>query len=461
MRALCVIAFALCAAILANAAEQEFPYWAYVADDEAAIRSGPGRNYYAAENLSLGREVEVYRHEGDWCAIRPPEECFSWVHADDLRIAHDGIGEVLNDKTPCRVGSATSGLRDVIQVRLQQGEQVEVLDAVQVETDSGLEFHCKIAPPSGEFRWIHKDAISREPPESQTIRRRRASAAPTGNDTGDDPSRSDRWGSWVRSRRPPDSGQDNSTDSASDESSQSATQAITLTGANPATSPHERAKHPQSDAGSAADSNVDRKHDDSPLHLDRDASLESRLTAIELELSRLVVEEPTHWNLDPLRQETERALDRATTADERANVRTVQSKIARLEEIRGRSLTLASPSLPSSGSRTPAGSASALAATIAGTATKSDAAGRYDGIGKLTRVVSQRPNAPRYALVNSTNEVVSFVTPAPGVNLQIFEGQYVGIVGQRGYMPELKKPHVTAQRISPMQIGQATAARRR
>ena len=50
---------------------------------------------------------------------------------------------------------------------------------------------------------------------------------------------------------------------------------------------------------------------------------------------------------------------------------------------------------------------------------------RFDGVGKLTRVVSQRPNAPRFALVNNANEVVSFVSPAPGVNLQSYEGQQV------------------------------------
>jgi hypothetical protein len=75
--------------------------------------------------------------------------------------------------------------------------------------------------------------------------------------------------------------------------------------------------------------------------------------------------------------------------------------------------------------------------------------------------VSQRPGAPRYALVNSSNEVVAFVSPGTGVNLQPFEGQHVGISGQRGYMPELKKPHVMALRISALDGGQSRLARRR
>ena len=38
--------------------------------------------------------------------------------------------------------------------------------------------------------------------------------------------------------------------------------------------------------------------------------------------------------------------------------------------------------------------------------------------------------------------------PAPGVDLQPYVYKEVGVSGQRGYMPELKKPHVTAQRVN-------------
>ena len=63
-------------------------------------------------------------------------------------------------------------------------------------------------------------------------------------------------------------------------------------------------------------------------------------------------------------------------------------------------------------------------------------------------MVSQRPNAPQFALVDGSNQVVSFVTPAPGVNLQQYVGKEIGISGERGYIPDLQKPHVTAQRIN-------------
>jgi hypothetical protein len=63
--------------------------------------------------------------------------------------------------------------------------------------------------------------------------------------------------------------------------------------------------------------------------------------------------------------------------------------------------------------------------------------------------------------VNNANEVVAFVSPGSGVNLQPFEGQHVGISGGRGYMPELKKSHVTALRVHILDGGQSRLARRR
>ena len=51
----------------------------------------------------------------------------------------------------CRVGSSTRGASRCDPSSPGAGEQVEVLDAVQVSNDNGVEFCCKIAPPSGEF----------------------------------------------------------------------------------------------------------------------------------------------------------------------------------------------------------------------------------------------------------------------------------------------------------------------
>ena len=40
--------------------------------------------------------------------------------------------------------------------------------------------------------------------------------------------------------------------------------------------------------------------------------------------------------------------------------------------------------------------------------------------------------------------------PAPGVDLRTYVGQQIGVQGERGFIPEFQKPHVTAQQATIM-----------
>jgi hypothetical protein len=80
-------------------------------------------------------------------------------------------------------------------------------------------------------------------------------------------------------------------------------------------------------------------------------------------------------------------------------------------------------------------------------------AGRYDAVGILRPVVSRRPGAPQFALVDDRGQVISFVTPSPDVNLQPYLGHRVGITGNRGFIPEFNRAHVTAGRVTPLTQG--------
>ena len=77
-------------------------------------------------------------------------------------------------------------------------------------------------------------------------------------------------------------------------------------------------------------------------------------------------------------------------------------------------------------------------------------AGRYDAVGILRPVVSKRPGAPQFALVDDRGQVVTFVTPTPDINLQPYLGRRVGIAGNRGFIPEFNRAHVTAGRVTPL-----------
>ena len=178
------------AAIAARAQQPEFPYTAYVSIDAAYVRSGPGKHYYPTDKLVRGNAVEVYRQDpGGWLAIRPPRGSFSWVPASQLQPTKHHLATVTGDRVASRVGSKLDESHDVVQVRLERGEEVEIISAEPITVDGQQELWCKISPPSGEFRWIYGKFVDRNqpPPDSvaaipmcaRTGRRSRRSCRPT------------------------------------------------------------------------------------------------------------------------------------------------------------------------------------------------------------------------------------------------------------------------------------------
>jgi hypothetical protein len=75
----------------------------------------------------------------------------------------------------------------------------------------------------------------------------------------------------------------------------------------------------------------------------------------------------------------------------------------------------------------------------------------YDAVGTLKPVVSRREHAPRYALVDDHGDVVTFVTASADMNLQPYVGKRIGVRGSRGFMPEYRRAHVTASRVTPLE----------
>ena len=171
MRATGVLWWFVCALAAAPVAgSDEFPYFAYIQTDDVHVRSGPGRNYYPTEKLAKGTAVEVYRHDpGGWLAIRPTENSFSWVSARYVDAGDEGLGTVTQDRAVARVGSKFSSVRDVIQVRLEKGETVEIVG----EHNAGGQTWYKIAPPAGEFRWVFGRYVNDEPAHDGVSKPRR------------------------------------------------------------------------------------------------------------------------------------------------------------------------------------------------------------------------------------------------------------------------------------------------
>jgi hypothetical protein len=160
--AVCLAALLVAQASTLSAAEK-FPYTAEVIRDSEAY-AGPGHKYYATDRLAKGEQVEVYARDSatGFLAIRPPQQSFSWVPADHVRLdpGAEQVGEVVAP-THSWIGTDVEHIREhKFQVRLPVGELLQVIGKRQIQTADGqVQTWLKIAPPAGEFRWIDPKSI--------------------------------------------------------------------------------------------------------------------------------------------------------------------------------------------------------------------------------------------------------------------------------------------------------------
>ncbi len=397
----------LCALAIAASTEYvrgediQFPYTAYITADDVYVRSGPGQNYYPTHKLATGEPVEVYRHDpGGWYAIRPPEGSFSWVSSRYLSPGDEGLAVVNGENVAARVGSRFSDIRDIIQVRLQKAEVVEVLGAEVDET--GARRWYKIAPPSGEFRWVSGRYVEREP---VPVGVRRAGGVEDNPLTA-----------------APAAAEPNETDAVSD----TATQTV------PAAPPRVAATHAP----------------DGPRSLGPE-QFRNELERIELELSAMVAEEPTVWYFDRLQLRSEQLLREAQTAVERGRARLLVEKISRFSDLKRRHVEVAA--LREETERTSRRWAQ-LSPLQSGSAGSAAVDPRFDGAGQLVRVTSAKPGAPQFVLLDEQGQPSVYVSPAPGLNLRYYVGQRVGVNGTAGYIPEQRARHIMASHVQPMTV---------
>ncbi len=159
----------------------------------------------------------------------------------------------------------------------------------------------------------------------------------------------------------------------------------------------------------------------------------------------MVAGEMRTWRLTDLRQRVDANLVRYESTAERVQARQLLDRIAEFEQLQSR---MAQPTASGS-SPADSGVPAANSATAAPAETAAQPANdvQYDGSGWLVPVHSATGTAPPFALLDAQGEVLGYVSPTPGLNLQRYVRKQVGVFGQRGYVPSLNKPHVTAERI--------------
>ncbi|MBX3412279.1 MAG: SH3 domain-containing protein [Pirellulales bacterium] len=543
---------ALIALLVASAplAAQEFPYVGYIQRDDVYLRSGPGKNYYATTRLYEGDTVEVYRHDpGGWCAVRPPQGSFSWVLATQVRLLDGQRGVVQADDVVARVGTEQGDTRDVIQVRLDRGEEVVVLEAQQFGEGPKAVTWFKIAPPAGEFRWISAADLAPEPSGEEYVEEPAPHEAEMEQPAGDEEPAAPRRLKPIAARPISGAASDAEEFVADEEDEPAPSQRAKKKSANPrpaqrkpapldqveeedveatryeeayADEADEVRKQPQRrpsrsaerkrparqeyndeyDAEESYESLDDERYDDQvapaqyqtpseksrarreeaaakirheriasrqkyerdhadeniypprvPQHGDREGDHESTelppgaaLEEIDLALSRMVTAEPQRWKLQPLKLRAEEILAQSSTAVERGRARLLVGRIERFEDVQMRAKSLGSAQASLEARR---GRVDQVREARRATPAADDVnASRYDGVGKLAQIESNKPGGASYALVDSAGRVRSYVTPAPGVNLRHYLGHNVGISGTQGYLPDADRHHVTARRIT-------------
>ncbi|TWU67575.1 hypothetical protein [Crateriforma conspicua] len=139
------------------------PYTVYVAHESAFTRCGPDGKLYRTERLRHGQALDVYLETDDgWLGVRPPEDSFSWIQADDVDIEPNGkAATVRQDRSVVWIGTQLGRARQYRwQVQLAEGERVTILGRSEREGPDGPTDWLRIVPPSGEFRWVHRDQVA-------------------------------------------------------------------------------------------------------------------------------------------------------------------------------------------------------------------------------------------------------------------------------------------------------------
>ncbi len=124
---------------------------------------------------------------------------------------------------------------------------------------------------------------------------------------------------------------------------------------------------------------------------------QSELDDINVELSIMLAEEPTVWNCQELAERAQALVAQAQTAVERGHARVLSTRIAQAEDIKRR-FEQVNQARADTDRRNNQLSEIVRVRGTASTAVQAES--RFDGVGRLTRVVPPQFGAPRYALVD-------------------------------------------------------------
>jgi hypothetical protein len=457
---------ALAVAVMPPARADSLPVTVLVDATQALLRSGPGDDFYPTDRIPRSTQVEVWAiDDSGYCAVRPVAGSFSWLRAADVTpeleekpaAAGGFTGVIVTDGVVARVGSQLNDLRHVSQVALEAGERVRVLERVTVAAGRHAGDWLRIAPPAGEFRWAWAADLALPADLAPVVEPEPEPAAAGLAAAGEALAAIREAGAAVtQAVAEVDEG------------------AVAAGGAPPAGVAEPQGMARLLSGWLPRGTNMfDLSPPPAPPAVAGAAPVPAdELADVDLALSLAVAGPSEDWNLEPIRDRLRLAAARATTGEERTRAEAIDTRLARFEAIKARQVVL---------TQGPAGDPSPLRlgsmwSSLSAVGSRPvrpgvlpggrPADGRPDWTppdqiettGRLATVISRRPDAPRWALVDGENNVLVFVTPRPGVSLAPLVGQQVTVRGAEGYMPEYKRPYLVASEARP-RIATAPPAR--
>ena len=447
-----------------SAQEIRTPYDAEVVTDEAAVWSGPGKkHYYTTGHLQRGARVRVHRHDyGGWYMIAPPEGSFSLIRADYVQRTGNR-GTVTQNNIVVRVGSQLSQETSVEQIRLSSGDLVEILGEQAVTTGAGTHLYYMIRPPQNEFRWVEgknvvpSDPVARLQHDSDpfqvpsnaertvTVKAKSAAAPPKSADPFAQAPR-EAMGGWETQK--PAAGADLPSEAAIAVQDR----AVLRTA-------------PPEDVISA-----DRK----------------RLQELDDHFREIVKNDPRQWNLDEIESGYRALYEGAAHPALRSQIELRFPAVERYRRIKREYDDLVQ--LTSETSRRDAELLSmqrqAMGGTMAGSAaagsrilpkpdpasipaqgpslspaavsprqaepSASQAVPKFDGAGIIQRIAGA--GALRHVLVAPDGRVLALLQPTPGMNLDAYVGQQMGLFGERSHRQDLRADLIVVRGLMPVRL---------
>ncbi|MDA7950964.1 MAG: hypothetical protein MPJ24_05690 [Pirellulaceae bacterium] len=472
----------------------QYPQVMYVSTHQASLHCGPADHYYQTENLQFAEEVQVYAKEPNgYLAIRPPATSYSLIEAENLEVLpQKNLAKVITNDTVAWIGANLNGGNSDVQnnpeswqwqVHLKRGEIVEirgVLDRQDPENLGERKVWYKVAPPAGEFRWIHERSLQESLPTQKL-----ELSTQSQNDSGQNRLAQATFSGEIVQGKNISQNQvtDQSTQTFREVTSQTAQHTSVPVLGKGLRAIEQHRSSPPTIIDQASRQNVDswipktspRRLSDSQIRSATAAGGVSQrvlqqevatinevesLQEIDLLFSKMVARPMAEWDLLPLQNRLQLFLQKGISLNERekalalwerldsfGKLQMEAAKVAqKAEEDRRRVTQSLKEQLFGESSL---GEENVLKSLVKGVSFSGDSELKaYDGTGWLMEVVSRTGQAaPQYALLDDEGRLLSYVSPAAGLNLSRYVKKNVGVIGAKGYIPTLKKTHLTAQRI--------------